>query len=110
MSDPGVRTDLFKSRDLNEVRLTDFFGGVSAVEDVLDSPSSQSSHSLSHRGQDIVSGQKRQFTRASQRSRPSLVETELALEKGKQSLLSTSALGVILLSVAIASKFGIGYH
>lgn len=30
-SDPGVRADLF-GRPLNEVRITDFFGGVSQVE------------------------------------------------------------------------------
>ncbi|KAJ7471329.1 peptidase C13 family-domain-containing protein [Mycena galericulata] len=36
LSDPGVRTDLFR-RPLNEVRITDFFGGVAQVE-VLEAP------------------------------------------------------------------------
>lgn len=31
-STPGVRTDLFKSRSLEQVLLTDFFGGVSDAE------------------------------------------------------------------------------
>ncbi|KAJ7089361.1 peptidase C13 family-domain-containing protein [Mycena belliarum] len=64
-SDPGVRADLF-TRPLDEVRLTDFFGGVARVE-VGTSPSS---HPLPGSESDgDVAGDADEETRSAQRAR-----------------------------------------
>ena len=109
LSDPGVRTDLFKSRDLAEVKLTDFFGGVSAVEDVRDQVAAPSP--LSTQGMpDVKTGRKRPMIPVKQASE-SMAKSELPLREVGRDFTSAGALVVVLMTVAVASgKLGIGNH